>query len=436
MGRSPETAVRILLTGSTGFVGSALVDALAHAGHELLLAVRDVDAARARWPRHAAIAVDFGRDHDDRIWRERLVGVDAVINAVGLFREAGEQTFEAVHVRAPVALFQACAAAGVERVVQLSALGADEAAASRYHRSKKQADDALLALPMRSTVVQPSLVFGIGGASSRMFLRLASAPWLPLPSGGRQCVQPVHLDDLVAAVVALLRSPAPPSRLAVVGPQPMALRDYLQCLRRPLGLPPARVLTVPLALARPLARLAGRMPRSLLDPEALAMLERGNCADAAALASLLGRPPRDCAAFVDPRDTPALREQVLLAPVLSLLRLSIATVWIVTGLVSFGIYPVADSLDLLHRSGVPPAFAPAALYGAATLDLLLGIGMLPHRRRRAVYWLQILLILFYTAVISWRLPEFWLHPYGPILKNLPLLAALVLLLRLERPWNT
>jgi uncharacterized protein YbjT (DUF2867 family)/uncharacterized membrane protein YphA (DoxX/SURF4 family) len=429
--------MRILLTGAGGFIGAALVEALAQAGHELVLAARDPAKVRARWPQHAAIGVDFSRDHDPLVWRERLVGVEAIVNAVGLFREAGEQTFEAVHVRAPRALFEASAAAGVERVIQLSALGADDSAASAYHRSKKQADDALLALPLCATVVQPSLVFGVDGTSSRLFLRLASSPVLPLPAGGRQCVQPVHVQDLVAAIVALLWMHAPPARLAVVGPRPIFLRDYLQCLRRPLGLAPAPVLPVPLWLSRPFARLAGRLPRSLLDTDSLAMLERGNCADASAVTALLGRPPRDCTSFVDATDAPALREQTLLEPALSLLRLSIALVWIVTGLVSFGIWPVADSLQLLHRSGVPPALAPAALYGAATLDLLLGIGMLPHRHRRKVYWLQIGLVLVYTAVITLRLPEFWLHPYGPILKNLPLLAALVLLLRMERPrWNT
>ena len=108
-----------------------------------------------------------------------------------------------------------------------------------------------------------------------------------------------------------------------------------------------------------------------------------------------------------------------------------AVVWIVTGVVSAGVYPVADSLALLLRVGVDARFAPLLLYGAAAFDLLLGAGMLVLRRRRALYALQIALMLFYSAVIAWRLPEYWLHPFGPMLKNLPLLAALVLLWVLE-----
>jgi hypothetical protein len=79
---------------------------------------------------------------------------------------------------------------------------------------------------------------------------------------------------------------------------------------------------------------------------------------------------------------------------------------------------------------VPEALRPAALGGAALLNLLLGLltlWPLRHRAQKALWGAQALLVLFYTAVITWRLPEFWLHPYGPIVKNLPILAALLLL---------
>ena len=48
-----------------------------------------------------------------------------------------------------------------------------------------------------------------------------------------------------------------------------------------------------------------------------------------------------------------------------------------------------------------------------------------------MWWAQIALILAYTAIITWHLPEFWAHPYGPVLKNVPILAALLLLAHLE-----
>ena len=116
---------------------------------------------------------------------------------------------------------------------------------------------------------------------------------------------------------------------------------------------------------------------------------------------------------------------------LPLLRWSIALVWIWTGIVSLGLFPRADSLALLARTGITGVFANVALYAAAALDLVLGAATLLLRRRQWLWLAQFALILGYTIVITIKLPEFWLHPYGPILKNLPLLACIVLLYRLE-----
>lgn len=423
--------MQVLLTGATGFIGRALVVALEGRGHALTLAVRELESARRRWPQHRLVIADFATDHRADDWLDRLDGIDIVVNAVGIFREHGRQTFEAVHERAPSALFEACAIARVSHVVQISALGADAGAASAYHRSKRAADLVLARLPLRATIVRPSLVFAPDGVSARWFCTLAALPLVPLPGRGEQCLQPVHRDDLVAAITALIESALPPPVLDAVGPRPLTLRAYLAGLRDALGLGVARFLPVPPAVMRAAAALGARMPDALLDRDTLAMLERGNCADAAGITGVLGRVPRAPAAFLDPADAAALRRESQLRWLLPLLRVSLAAVWIVTGLVSLGLYPVTDSLALLARTGLTGVPAQLALYGAALLDLALGIGLLFARRRRWLYKAQAVLILGYTAIISLWLPEFWLHPYGPVLKNLPLLAVLWLLHELD-----
>jgi hypothetical protein len=116
---------------------------------------------------------------------------------------------------------------------------------------------------------------------------------------------------------------------------------------------------------------------------------------------------------------------------LGLLRVSIAIVWIATAVVSAGIYPVEESLALLARVGLTGTAALIALYGAAALDLALGIAAMAVRRRW-IWTLQLVVVLGYTAIITACLPEQWLHPYGPLVKNLPILAAMLLLRRAER----
>lgn len=425
--------MHVLLTGASGFIGSALVEAFGRRGHALTLAVRDVAAVSRRWPRHQVIAVDFIRDHRATDWIGRLDGVDVVVNAAGMLREHGDQTFDAVHVRAPVALFKACASARVGRVVQISALGADAGARSGYHRSKREADRRLAALPLRSTIMRPSLVFASDGASARWFTLLATLPLIPLPGRGGQCLQPIHRDDLVEAIVAVAEATQPPAELDAVGPEPLTLRAYLATLRAALGLDRPQFLPVPRAVMALAAAAGARLPGALVDRETLQMLERGNCADPAGIARVLGRAPRPAAHFIEPAAAPAIRLAARLRWLLPLLRWAIATVWIVTGLLSLGLYPVADSLALLARVGLSGRLAEAALYGAALFDLALGISLLLVRRRRWLYTLQAALILGYTAIITAWLPEFWLHPFGPVLKNLPLLAALWLLHELDAP---
>jgi nucleoside-diphosphate-sugar epimerase len=409
-------AIVVLLTGASGFIGSRIAAALVAAGHDV------VPAARPQ--------VDFARDTTAAAWAPRLVGVDVVINAVGILRERDTQTFEALHVAAPCALFEACAQARrVRRVLQISALGAEARALTAYHRSKAAADAFLLhRLPLRGVVVQPSLVYGAGGASARLFTLLATLPLLPLPGGGRQTVQPLHVDDAVQAVLALVESDDfKGERVALVGPRPLQLREFVGALRRALGLRPAVVVALPQSLTRVIAAIAAKLPGSLLDRDTLAMLEHGSAAPAEATKALLGRAPREPSRFVEPQHVEAALAQARLQWCLPLLRASIASVWIWTGIVSLGWYPVEHSLQLLHRAGVPPALAPTMLYGAAALDLLLGVLTLALRRRW-LWWAQLGLIAFYTLVITVRLPEYWLHPYGPLVKNLPMLAAIALLL--------
>jgi uncharacterized protein YbjT (DUF2867 family) len=427
--------LRILVTGASGFIGRAVAEALLRQGHEVVCAARRPPSLGQREGVCAPLPVDFAKVPPVEWWLPRLAQVDAIVNAVGILREEDGQTFRDLHTEAPIALFKAGAMAGVKVVVQVSALGADAQAQSRYHLSKRAADDGLRALPLRAAVVQPSLVYGPGGASTGLFHRMAAAPMLALPRGGSMQVQPVHLDDVVDGVLALLRAPpAHQSTIAFVGVNALALRDYLSQLRALLGIGGRlRVLVMPESLFRGLAAIAGRVPASALDSDTAGMLLRGNTAPSEPFAHLLGRAPREVASFVEPPQAKAWRSEAVVGVWLPVLRISIALLWLWTGVVSFGLYPVEDSLDLLARVGLHGTAATFALYGAAGLDLLLGILTLaaPARWRGAVWASQLLLIAGYTVLISLFLPEYWLHPYGPISKNLPLMAAIGLAWALE-----
>jgi uncharacterized protein YbjT (DUF2867 family) len=417
--------VVVLLTGASGFIGEHLGPALRAAGHRVISAVHSTEASGD------TIAVDFTRDFDPDVWKPRLQGVDAIVNAVGILRESTGTSFDALHVRTPRALFAAAAEVGVRRVVQLSALGADDESQSAYHVSKRRADDFLSSLPLSSVIVQPSLVYGTGGASAEIFNTLATLPLIPLPKGGLQRIQPVHVDDIVAAIVALLGVDAwRVGRLAAVGPAPLTLREYLATLRGCMGLPTAHFVSVGPRATDAAARVADRIPGLIFDRASLGMLQRGNTASVASMRSVLGREPRAPWEFIAAGERTAVRARAQTQWLLPLLRAAIALLWLVSGVVSLAVFPVADSLALLARVGIDGSLARVTLGAAALLDIGFGIASLVARSR----WLwraQLAVVIAYTAIITVWLPEFWAHPFGPVLKNLPLLAALLLLLQLE-----
>jgi hypothetical protein len=217
------------------------------------------------------------------------------------------------------------------------------------------------------------------------------------------------------------------------GPECATLRGYLESLRRQLGMGALPVVPVPMPLVRLAARFMQYVPGSLVEPETIAMLERGNCASSKGLEALLGRPPRAAGDFIPPALRAMTRADAALRWALPLLRLSIATVFLATALLTFGLYPLPDSYALLARSGSSGSVASLALYGGGVLDLLLGVAVLLPIRRQTVYLAMAALIIGYTAIITATVPDFWLHPFGPVLKNLPILAALALLHALDRP---
>jgi uncharacterized protein YbjT (DUF2867 family) len=428
--------MNILIAGYSGFIGGRLLAALVAAGHAVTCAGRKPPSTHERL---RFVAKDFTRDVEPSAWLPHLAGIDLVINAAGIIGGRGAADLELVHARGPNALFDACVTTGVSRVIQLSALGADAGAHSMFHISKRKADEHLRGLPLGAVIVQPSLVYGRGGASAALFGALASAPFTALPGSGSQLVQPVHVDDVVRGILVIVNTPnVRDTTIPFVGPQPLTLRDFLAALRRALGLGRPRFIRIPLPIVRLAARFGAWTHRGLLHTETLDMLMRGNTGDPTKLKEVLGRPPRGVDEFVEPSDRGADRRDASLRWLLPVLRVSIAIMWIVSGVVSLGLYPVDASLRLLATVGITSEpLAYAALYGAAALDVALGVATIAMRDRRLLWLGQIAVVMAYTLIISIRLPHLWLEPFGPILKNLPVLALLWLLYVLERrEWST
>jgi uncharacterized protein YbjT (DUF2867 family) len=152
-------------------------------------------------PECEAIQGDFAALQNAADWLPLLDGIDTVINTVGIFAESAGQSFTALHRAAPQALFAACEASKIKKVIHLSALGAAADAPTAYWRSKGRGDAALMQSTLNWTIVRPSLIYAPDGASSRTFCSLASLPLIPDLQGVSE-VQPVHLHDVLALLIS------------------------------------------------------------------------------------------------------------------------------------------------------------------------------------------------------------------------------------------
>jgi uncharacterized protein YbjT (DUF2867 family) len=424
--------MRIFLTGASGFIGGHILQALLASGHEVVAAVRRPDRFPAR-EHCTAVALDFSLPPAPEQWAARLQGIDAVINGVGIIGEDRRSRFDDLHHRGPVALFQACTEAGVHKVIQISALGADDTAFSRYHRSKKAADDFLASTDLDWAILQPSMVYGAGGASFTLFSALAALPVVPLIGDGSQRLQPVHVDDVVAAVLRLLQPDSPRRiRVTLPGPEVVTLAELLSRLRSWLGYRPAPVWRVPFGLVLTMGELVGSLVASPLNGEALRMLQHGNTGDPAGLTRLLGHPPKSLQNALT--ESPARQSERWHAGMFFLmpaLRYALAFLWIWSGLTSALLFPQSESYALLAEVGVSGIAAPVALYGLSLLDVALGLAFLARYRVKLAAALQVGLMVAYTAIIGILLPHFLLHPYAPLIKNLPLIVATCLIIVTE-----
>ncbi len=420
--------MRVLLTGANGFIGAHLTAALLAAGHDVVAAVRSRESMARRFPDVGALAADMNRDTTAAAWRPRLEGVDAVINCAGVLQGGRGQDMAAIHHLAPAALFDACVEAGVQRVVQISAISADAEAGTDYALSKKRGDDHLQGLDLDWIVLRPSLVYGEGAYGGTAMIRaLAAFPFVtPLVGGGGQPFRPLHVEDLARTVLQCLARPDLARRmLEPVGPRVETLKSLVAQYRAWLGRPPARPLSIPLGVVRLVCRLGDLLGRGPISSNALAQMEYGNAGRETGFAEAIGFQPAGLAERLQRR--PAQTQDLwharlyLLRP---LVRFVLVLLWLASGLL--GIATLRSfALPLLADAGLPILLAMAVALGASLLDIIIAGLLALNWQPRRVGLLQLAVILAYTTVISFVEPGLWLDPFGPLMKNLPILVLVL-----------
>lgn len=420
--------MRVLVTGANGFIGSHLTAKLIAAGHQVVGAVRSPESFRRRFPSAEAMACDLEQDLAPEPWITRLNGVDAVINCAGILQAARGQSIAAIHHLGPAALFDACSIAEVRRVIQISAISADPAAGTDYALSKHRGDEHLRSLDLDWIVLRPSLVYGSGSYGGTSLLRgLAALPWIvPLVGAGDQKFQPIHVDDLADAVlIALRRDDLARRTLDPTGPETLSLTQILGALRGWLGLAPPIFAPVPLVLVRLACKIGDLVGAGPLRSTALAQIEYGNTGDPSVFAAAIGFTPR---AFATALSAHPAEEQdrwharlYFMQPLLTAL---LVILWLASGAIGLST-PIETTQAVLQGLGAPASWAPAIGIATSLLDLAIAVALIRGAPSRLLAPIQLLVVLGYSLALTVAAPALWLDPFGSLLKNLPILGAIL-----------
>ena len=283
-------ARRITVFGGTGFIGRHVVRRLAQRGDRITVVARH--DARFLQPMGdvGEIVLLLGNLREAALVQKAVAGADAVVNLVGILAETGRQRFDAIQHQGAARIAEAAVAAGVARLIQLSAIGADPESPSKYACSKGLGEQSVLAACPAATILRPSIVFGPEDQFFNRFAEMAcTLHALPLIGGGATRYQPVYVGDVADAVLAALDRPEAAGRTYELGgPEILSFRQLMEILLQEIRRPQVPLLALPFGIASLMALFAEHAPGAPLTRDQVILLKRDNvvAGDAASLHEL------------------------------------------------------------------------------------------------------------------------------------------------------
>ncbi len=285
--------MKVFLTGATGFVGRNMLSHLLKDGHSVRMLVREPQKA-VELPRsnveYVAGDVVSGAGLD-----EGIKGCEAVIHLVGIIVEKGANTFDAVHHRGTRNVVEAARRGGIQRFIQMSALGVRADGVAAYQTSKWKGEEAVRNSGIPFCILRPSLIFGPGdGFVTQMMETMRKAPlFRPVPGDGKPRFRPIFIDDLTACFVrALTAEAATGQTIGLGGADELSLNEVLAEIARCAGVrKPAIHIPLPLMyVGAAVAQTLLANPPVTVDQ--LRMLREGSTCDIGPMKRIFGIEPR------------------------------------------------------------------------------------------------------------------------------------------------
>lgn len=289
----------ILVTGGTGFLGRHVVRKLAESGEKVRV------LARNPTPPPAVNGVEHARGDisNPGPLADAMRGCAAVVHLVGIIRETYRQSFNRVHAAGTRNVVSAAKAAGVKKIVYVSALGARPGARSRYHKTKWAAEEAVRNSGIPWVILSPSVIVGPEDRFVNLLAgMIRSFPgalgFVPVIGNGKNKLQPIAVDDVAECVAkAAVNDGLSAKEYALTGPDVFTFDELLDTIMSVLVAPRWKI-HIPMGLAKIAAILTRMIPWAPVSRDQLLMLEENNAADNSSLRRDFGIEPKPLEPFI------------------------------------------------------------------------------------------------------------------------------------------
>lgn len=386
--------MNILILGGTGFIGNSIFHSLIPY-HTITIASRTKIESYDNWR-----YVDFTKEND---WEKLLQGIDLVINAIGII----EGDFQKIQTDAPLSLFEACIKQNI-KIINISAIGAEkEIPVTKFLQTKKTTDDFVLRYPY-GKVIYPGIVLGKNGKSTKFFSTIASLPIIPVFDD--KAIPLVHISQLTELITKIIFDfDNYPKQIFAVS-ESETFTNFLSALKGKKG----RFFKIPKFIISLFFTLFPKASIGLFSKGTVKLFETTEPKDykpmfEKASAKISPDPNIDYSLFIS-----------------SFALLAIVFIWVWSGVSS--LIALDESYSLMTSITSNHQLATGLILSGSFADIILGLGVIKKTIRKKILILQLLFMITYMLILTVFEPFYWIHPFGVLSKNIPIIALTCYLL--------
>jgi len=277
----------IFIAGASGFVGSHIAKKLIAGGHKVIGLVHKRSTENVKG---LSIEQREGSLLDLESLRRSVRGANVLVNAVGIIKEVKDKTFDGIHRQGVENLIAAARENGIQRFIQISALGAGTGIDTAYFRTKEAGEKALAASGLDWTIFRPAMIFGSGdGFSTQMLAMMKKAPFMPVAGDGKYKLQMVYIEDVAECILCAVENPRTYGQTYCLGgPDVMTMNEILDFLGRWKNIKRMKI-HIPLSIMRPMAAIMEKiLPNPPVTPDQLKMLTAERVCDSSVASQVFG----------------------------------------------------------------------------------------------------------------------------------------------------